>query len=172
MSVSAVDSSPLLQWLQNYLSSAGSAGGSPPSSAPSSTQSTTDTASISQQAVQLNTDPTASVPDPSPLPDLSQLRAHHPHHHHHGGEQDQHPEGGSFIDQLAKSIVTNLQQATGSDASSQSNPSTGSYGNQDSFVEKLATAISNDLLAKYQQSTGSASATSSIGETNQVNTIV
>jgi hypothetical protein len=161
----------MLQWLQNYLSSAGSAGGSPSSSAPSSTQSTTDTASISQQAVQLNADSTESVPDPSQLPDLSQLRAHHPHHHHHGGEHGQSQEGGSFIDQLAKSIVTNLQQATGSDASSQSNPSTESNGNDDSFLEKLATAISNDLLAKYQQSTGSESTASSTGDTNQVSAI-
>jgi len=161
----------MLQWLQNYLSSAGSAGSCQSASTSCDTPSTSDTASISQQAVQMNADPTEQGPDSSQLPDLSTLRAHHSHHHHHDGEQGQSQEDGSFIDQLAKSIVTNLQQGTGSDGSSELNTSTDSNENKDSLVEKLATAISNDLLAKYQQATGSQSTTSSTGDTNQVNAI-
>ncbi len=172
MSVSSVGTSPMLQWLQNYLSSAGSASSTQSSSPSCGTQSTSDMASISQQAVELNADSTEQGADPSQPPDPSTVRAHHAHHHHHhGDEQGQSQGDGSFIDQLAKSIVTNLQQATGSDTSSESNTSTDANGNEDSFLEKLATAISNDLLAKYQQSTGSESTTSSTGDTNQVNAI-
>lgn len=66
MSVSAVGTSPMVQWLQNYLSAAGSASGSQSSCATCGDQSTTDTTSISQEAKELNarmelSDPTELV---------------------------------------------------------------------------------------------------------------
>lgn len=151
MSVSGVGSSPVLRWLQNYLSSAGSATGSPSScGGPSSSN---DTTSISQQAVQLNADQAPQATDPSQTSGLYGPQGH-PHHHHGGGQG-----GGSFMDQLAQSIVTDLQKATGSGASAGSGSSTtgsaSSSTTSGSFVAKLASEIANDVLAQYQQATGS-----------------
>ncbi len=171
MSVSSVGTSPMLQWLQSYLSSAGSVSSNQSCNASCGAQSMSDTASISQQAVELNADQTEPLSDPSQLPDLSTLRAHHTHHHHHGDEQGLNQDDGSFMDQLAKSIVPDLQQPAGSDASSESNAPTDSQGNEGSFLDRLAHAIANDLIAQYQQSPGSDSTRSSTGDTSQVNAV-
>ena len=169
MSVSGVGSSPLLQWLQNYLSPAGSAANSSSSSASRGCQSTGDTTSISQQAVQLNATQAGQLTDPSQPSDVNGSQGHHHHHHHHGGGQGNGQGNGSFIDQLAQSIVTDLQQATASGASSESSTAgaSGSTSTGGSFIDKLASTIANDLLAQYQQSTGSASTPS----TRQVNAV-
>jgi hypothetical protein len=166
MSVAGVASSPILQWLQNALSSAGSAPGSPSSCGCQSSSS--DTTSISQQAVQLNATQASQAPDPSQTSGVYGPQGHH-HHHHHGGGQG----GGSFMDQLAQSIITDLQKATGSGASvgsgSSTTGSTSSSTADGSFVDKLASKIANDLLAQYQQATGSTAPTSQSSTTNQVN---
>lgn len=166
MSVSGVGSSPALQWLQNYLSSGGSAAGSQSSCG---CQSPTDTTSISPQAVQLNASQTLQTSDPSQTAGVNGSQGHH-HHRHHGGGQG----GNSFVDQLAQSIVTDLQKATGSGAASGSGSSdaTAQAGiNGGSFIDKLASQIASDLLAKYQQASGSAGSSSQSSTVNQVNTI-
>ena len=164
MSVAGIGSSPILQWLQTALSSAGSATGSPPSCGCQS--SSTDTASISQQAVQLNANQTSQAADPSQTSGVYGPQGHHHRHHHRA---DGHG-GGSSIDQLAQSIVTDLQKATGSGASVGSGSSTTGSASTSatggSFIDKLASEIANDLLAQYQQATG---LTSQSSTTNQVN---
>jgi len=166
MSVAGVGSSPILQWLQNALSSTGSATGSPSSCGCQS--SSNDTTSISQQAVQLNANQAPPATDPSQTSGLYGPQGHH-HHHHHGGRQG----GGSFMNQLAQSIVTDLQKATGSEAQAGSGSSTTGTSSSSttggSFIDKLASEIANDLLAQYQQANGSTAATSQSGSTNQVN---
>ncbi|MGH7182486.1 MAG: hypothetical protein ACREJN_10965 [Nitrospiraceae bacterium] len=166
MSVAGVESSPILQWLQSTLSSAGSATGSPSSCGCQS--SPTDTTSISQQAVQLNANQASQVPDPSQTSGIYGPQGHHHHHRHHGGDQG----GGSLMDQLAHSIVTDLQKATGSGASAGSGSSTTGTASSSttggSFIDKLANEIANDLLAQYQQATASTAPTSQSSSTNQV----
>lgn len=168
MSISGIGSSPALQWLQSYLSSSGSATGSqsscgcPPAS---------DTASISQKAVQLNASQASQTSDPSQTSGVNGSQGHH-HHHRHGGGQG----GSSFMDQLAKSIVSDLQSATGNGDASGSVGSAApaqASGNGGSFIDQLASVIAGDLLAKYQQATGSAGAGTSpqSGTANQVNAI-
>jgi len=171
MSVSGVESSPVLQWLQTYLSRGGSNTASPCSCPSTGSQPSGDTASISQQALQLNALQTAQSTDPSQASGTTGAQGHHHRHHHHHGGQGNGQQSGSFIDRLAQSIVTDLQQANGSETSSQSSTSAGSSGNNGSFIDKLASAIANNLLAQYQQSTGSTTSTSPTGPTNQVNAV-
>lgn len=152
MSVSGVGSSPALQWLQDSLTSrAGSAAGGQSSCG---AQSSPDTTSISQQALQLNAAQASQTVDPSQASGVAGAQGHHHHHHRHGGGQGAGGQGGnSFVDQLAQSIVTDLQKATGSDTASGSAATTAQAGgNGGSFIDKLASAIANDLLAKYQAS--------------------
>lgn len=166
MSVSGVGSSPMVQWFQNNLSGAGPATGSPSSSRCRS--SSNDTTSISQQAVQLHANQASQAPDPSQTSGVYGPQGHH-HHHHHGGGQG----GSSFMDQLALSIVTDLQKATGNGASAGSGSSTTgsatSSATGGSFIDKLASKIANDLLAQYQQAIASTVPTSQSSTTNQVN---
>lgn len=169
MSVSGVGSSPVLQWLQNYVSSAGSATGSQSSCG---CQPVNDTTSISQEAVQLNANQASQASDPSQASGVNGSQGHRHHHrHHHGGGQG----GNSFVDQLAQSIVTDLQNATGSGVASGSGSSDATAqasANGGSFIDNLASAIANDLLAKYQQASGSAGTSSPSSTVNQVNAIV
>ncbi len=168
MSVSGVGSSPVLQWLQNYLSSAGSATGGQSSCG---CQAPSDTTSISQQAIQLNASQASQSTDPSQTAGVNGSQGRHHHHHHHGGRQG----GQSFVDQLAQSIVTDLQNASASGASAGSGSSTtgssSSSGSGGSFIDKLASDIANDLLAQYQQATGTTTSTTPTSPTSQVNAI-
>ena len=166
MSISSVGASPMLQWLQSYLSGASGTTGK---SSSCGCQSSRDTASISQEATQLNASQPSQTLDPSQASGIKSTEGHH-RHHHHGGSQD----GESFIDQLAHSVMTDLQQATGNGASNPAgashSASESSSSSGESFVDKLASEIAKDLLSKYQQGTGSNNS-SSPATTSQVNTI-
>lgn len=167
MSISSVGSSPVLQWLQSYLSGAGSSKGSASSCG---CQPSGDTASISQEAAQLNANQVSQVSDSSQPSGAVGTQGRH-HHHHHRGEQD----GGSFVDRLAESILSDLQQATengGSPEAGSATPaSVSSSATGDSFIDKLAQSIANDLLSKYQQATGASVSSSQPSATSQVNVI-
>lgn len=167
MSVSGVGSSPVLQWLQSYLSKAGPATGS---QSCCGCQSSSDTTSISQEAVQLNASQASQTPDLSQASGVNGAQGHHGHHHHHDGGQG----GSSFIDQLAQSIIADLQSATGSGATSgagSSDATAQASTNGGSFLDKLASKIAEDLLAKYQQAGGPAGTSSQSSTGNQVNAI-
>lgn len=92
-------------------------------------------------------------------------RPHHHHHHHGGGGQSN---SGSFVDQLAKSIASDLQSAiSGSSQTNQvgargSSITTGT--NPSSFVQRLADSITNDLLAAVGQ--GATSSTPGVDAQN------
>src|SRR5574340_299057 len=81
MSVSCIGSSSVLQWLQTYLSSAGSATGSQSSCG---CQSSSDTTSISQEAAQLNATQASQATDPSQTSGVNGSQGHHRHHHQIG----------------------------------------------------------------------------------------
>lgn len=165
MSVSGVGSSPVLQWLQSYLTKAGPATG-PQSSCGSKPAS--DTTSISQEAVQLNASQGSQTPPLSQSLKVNGLQGHYGHHHHGGGQG-----GRSFTNQLAQSIITDLQNATGNGAPSgraSADATAQATTNGSSFIDKLASKISQDLLTKYQQANGSAGTTAQSSMGRQVNT--
>ena len=92
---------------------------------------------------------------------------HHGHHHHGGGQS-----GSSFMGQLAQSIITDIQKATGSGATSgagSSDASAQASTNGDSFLDKLASKIAGDLLTTYQQAGGAAGTSAQSSTGNQVN---
>lgn len=152
MSVSGVGASPSpLEWLQTYLSSTGSP---PVSSSCSGCQPSTDTASISQQAVQLNASQAQST-DQSQTSGIAQSKGHH-HHHHHGGGHGK----GSTEDSLSGTAME-----SGAPTNTPSNTTGGS------FIDNLAGALATDLLAQYQQSMASQTATSSSSTANQINAV-
>ena len=165
MSISSVGSSPVLQWLQSYL-----AGGGSSKSTVSSCdcQASADTTSISKEATELSANQASQPVDPSQAEGVARGQGHHRHHRHEAGGE------GSFMDRLAQSIITDLQQATGNSAStpagSSNSDSDSSAASGGSFIDKLASEIAKDLLSKYQQVAGS-SASSSSPTSSQVNTI-
>ena len=165
MSVSSVGSPPVLQWLQSYISKAGPATGNQSSCG---CQPASDTTSISQDAVQLNASQALQTSDPSQTSGINGPQGHHGHHHHHGGGQG----GSSFMDQLAQSIIADLQSATGSGATSgagSSNATAQASANSGSFLDKLASKIAGDLLTTYQQASGAAGTSAQSSTGNQVN---
>ncbi len=171
MSITSVASSPALQWVQNYLSAAGASTGKQSSCG---CQPSGDTTSISPEAAQLNASQTSQSADQSQTSGVSRSQGHHRHHHHQGGGQG----GSSFVDQLAQSIVTDLQQATGSGATAGSGTSSTAAATSSttsaaggSFIDKLASSIANDLLTAYQQATGSSATSSSANTTSQVSSV-
>lgn len=164
MSVSSVGSSSVLQWLQSYLTKAGPATG--PQSSCASTPSS-DTTSISQEALQLNASQASQTPGLSQNSTVKGLQGHYGHHRHGGGQG-----GSSFMDQLAQSIITDLQNSAGNGATSGSGSSDATAQastNGSSFIDKLASKISQDLLAKYQEASGLTGATAQSGTGSQVN---
>lgn len=167
MSISSVGSSPVLQWLQSYLSSgAGSSKGTPASCG---CQPSGDMTSISTEAAQLNASHASQADDPSQAEGATRTPGYRRHHRHgEGGE-------GAFMDRLAQSIISDLQQATGTGTPSESGSSTpattSSSDRGGSFVDKLAQSIANDLLSKYQQTTGGGNSSSSPNATSPVNVI-
>lgn len=166
MSISSVGSPPILQWLQSYLSGANASTGK---QSCGGCQASSDTASISQEAAALNASQPSQPSDPSQTSGINGTQGHHRHHHHGGGH-----DGPSFMDQLAHSIVSDLQQATGTGASSSAGAAPSDAGTSStsggSFIDKLASRIADDLLAKYQQATG-ATTSPSPATTSQVHTI-
>jgi hypothetical protein len=76
------------------------------------------------------------------------------------------------MDQLAQSIITDLQKATGSGATSgagSSDATAQASTNGGSFLDKLASKIAGDLLTTYQQAGGAAGTSAQSSTGNQVN---
>lgn len=147
MSVSAINSSPTIQWLQQLLSGAQSP--AMPQSCGSSTSATSDSTRISQEAIQLKA--TQSTQAQTTGQPSTVKGGHHGHHHHGGGQDSQSP-----LSQLAQDIVNDLQSAgTNGAATSTGNTITStsdvSATNGGSFIQQLANQITANLLAAYGQ---------------------
>ena len=172
MSISNINSSPVFQWFQQSLSTAGLTVGNQSSSASNDTQSGTNTILPFQQALQMLTSQTAQPTDPQQLLNVNgtQGQHHHHHHHHSGGESKDHG-NGSFIDQLAQSILSDLQQTDDTGASSATSSSSAPNGSGESFIDGLAGAIANNLPAKYHQATDSSQAPLSTSPPTQVSAV-
>lgn len=93
------------------------------------------------------------------------------HHRHHSEEQSNDPENRSFIDQLAQSILSNLQQTDETAASSPADSSSPPNGSGVSSIDGLTNIIADNLLAKYLQASDTSLALSSTSPPTQVNTI-
>jgi len=93
---------------------------------------------------------------------------HHHHHHHHSGGKSKDQGNGSFIDQLAQSILSDLQQTDDTGASSATSSASAPNGSGESFIDGLASAIVNNLPAKYHQATDSSQAPLSTSPPTQV----
>ncbi len=170
MSLSGINSSPMLQWLQQSLSSADLASGTQAASASCGSSSASDPSSLFQQALQALTSQTASSTDPQPALSVNGTQGQHHHHHHHGGQSSGQGDS-SFIDQLAQSILGDLQQTDSAASSSSTDSASAPNATGGSFIDGLASAIANDLLTRYQQTTGGNPASSLTNSTNQVSAI-
>lgn len=160
MSISSINSSPVLQWLQNSLSTAGLTVGNQSSPGSCDSQSAGSVISLFQQALQVMTNQTAPPTDASQSLSVNGTEGQHHHHHHrHSGGESNDLENGSFID-LAQSILSDLQQTDGTGTSSPTSSSSALSGNGVSFIDGLASAIAGNLLDKYQQATDSSHASS------------
>ncbi len=169
MSISSINSSTVLQWLQSSLSMAGLTVGNQSSSASCESQSGSNAISPFQQALQMLTSQTAQPTDPQQSLSVNGAQGtHHHHHYRHSGGEGNNQGNASFIDQLAQSIVSDLQQTDSTGTASTTNSSSASSGNGLSFIDGLASAIANDLLAKYQQTTDSSPAPSPSTQVNAV----
>jgi hypothetical protein len=169
MSISSINSSPVLQWLQNSLSTAGLTVGNQSSRGSGDSQSASSAISLFQQALQVMTNQTASPTDASQSLNVNGTQGQHHHHHHgHSGGGSNDPGHGSFIDQPAQSILSDLQQTDETGASSPTSSSSAVSGDGVSFIDGLASAIANNLLAKYQQATDSSQASSPLTQVNSI----
>jgi hypothetical protein len=154
MSISSINSSPVLQWLQNSLSTAGLTVGNQSSRGYCDSQSAGSAISLFQQALQVMTNQTELPTDASQSLNVNGTEGQHHHHHHgHSGGGSNDPGHGSFIDQPAQSILSDLQQTDETGASSPTSSSS---------------AIANNLLAKYQQATDSSQASSPLTQVNSI----
>lgn len=150
MSVSNISSTPVFQWLQQSLSATGLTVGNQSFRGSCDSQSASDVGSLFQQTLQMMTNQTAPPTDaPQSLTVNGTQGQHHHHHHRHSGENND-PGNGSFIDQLAQSILSDLQQGNEPAASSPS----ASNGSGESFIDGFGSAIAN-VLAQYHQATDS-----------------
>ena len=155
MSISSINSSPVLQWLQNSLSTAGLTVGNQSSRGSCDAQSASNAISLFQQAMQIMTNQTAPPADAAQSLNVNgtQGQHHHRHHRHSGGGSND-LGNGSFIDQLAQSILSNLQQTDETGASSPTSSSSAFNGNGVSFSDGLASAIANNLLSQIPTGDG------------------
>lgn len=169
MSISSISSSPILQWLQNSLSAAGLSGNSQPAGADCGSVSDGASISLFQQALQVITNQTTQPTDAPQSLNVNGTQGHH--HHHHSEEQSNDPGNGSFINQLAQSILSDLQQTDEPGASSTTGSSSAPNGGSVSFIDGLAGAIANNLIAKYQQTTDSSPTPSSTSSPSQVSAV-
>ena len=168
MSISNITSSPVLQWLQQSLSTAGLTVGNQSSGASNGAQSGSTTISPFHQALQMLTSQTAQPTDPQQSLSASGAQGtHHRHHHHSRGEGNNQGNEG-FVDQLAQSIVNDLQQTDGTGASLTGDSSSASNGSGLSFMDGFSTAITNNLLTNYQQATDSSQASSPSTQVNAI----
>lgn len=167
MSISSINSSTLFQWLQGSLSAAGLTVGNQSSSPSNDAQSGSNTILPFQQALQTLTSQTAqpAAPQQSFSTNGAQETHHHPRHHS-GGEGNQGNEG--FIDQLAQSIVNDLQQIDGAGDSSTASSSNDSTSNDMSFLDGLTSALANNSLTQYRQATDASPAPSPSSQVNAI----
>lgn len=135
ISISEISSSPALQWLQNSLSATGISGNPQTAGASSG--------SPFQQALQAITNQTALPTDVSQSLSVNGAQGQHHHHHRYGGGESSNQGNGSFMNQLAQSILSDLQQADDTGASSATSSSSTSNGSGESFIDGLANAIAN-----------------------------
>lgn len=171
MSISDITPAPVLQWLQNSLSGAGLTVGNPSSSTSGEFQPGSDSISPFQQALQMLTNQTAPPTDsPSSLSTNGAQGTHH-HHHHHGGGEGNNQGTEAFINQLAQSIITDLQQTDGTDTAPDPSSSSASSISGMSSIDGLESAIANSLLTQYQQATNSSPTPSSTNSSTPVNAI-
>lgn len=167
MSISSINSSTLFQLIQNSLSAAGLAVGNQSSSPSTDAQSGNTTISPFQQALQTLTSPIAQPPDSQQSLSINGTqRTPHHHHHHSGGEGNQGNEG--FIDQLAQSLINDLQQIDGTADSSIAPSSNDPTGNGLSFLDGLTSALANSSLTQYQSATDAPQASSSSPQVNAI----
>lgn len=140
MSVSGIGSSHALEWLQGYLSKAGSAAGSQPAA---TSQPSSDRASISREAMQLNLQ-ASQASDPLQVSGVKGVQGRP---HRQGGGQG----GSSFVDQLAQSIMADLKGAAGGRTVSRTSEATAQAGaNGGSLIDQLASKLAKDLPLRYQ----------------------
>jgi hypothetical protein len=115
------------------------------------------------------TNQTASPTDASQSLNVNGTQGMHHHHHHgHSGGGSNDLGHGAFIDQSAQSILSDLQQTDETGASSPTSSSSAVSGDGVSFIDGLASAIANNLLAKYQQATDSSQASSPLTQVNSI----
>jgi len=169
MSISSINSSPVLQWLQNSLSTAGLTVGNQPSPGSCDSRSAGSVISLFQQALQVMTDQTAPPTDASQSLNVNGTQGQHHHHHHrHSGGGSNDLGNGSFIDQLTQLILRDLQQTDETGASSPPSSSGALSSNGVPFIGGLASAIANNLSANYQQATDSSQASSPSTRVNSI----
>jgi hypothetical protein len=172
MSISSITSSPVLQWLQQSLSTAGLTVGNQSSRASTDAQSGSDAISSFQQALQMLTSLTAPSTDAQQSLSANGAQGmHHRHHHHYNGGEEHDRGNGPFIDQLAQSILSDLQQTDDTGGSSATSSSSASTDSDASFIDGFASAIANNVLAQYHQATDSSQAPSSISSPSQVSAV-
>src|SRR6185437_8922775 len=139
MSISSINSSPVLQWLQNSLSTAGLTVGNQSSRGSCDSQSAGSAISLFQQALQVMTNQTALPTDASQSLNVNGTQGQHHHHHHrHSGGGSNDLGHGAFIDQSAQSILSDLQQTDETGASSPTSSSSAVSGDGVSFIDGLA----------------------------------
>ena len=172
MSISNINSSPVLQWLQQSLSMAGLTVGNQSSRTSTDAQSGSNAISSFQQALQMLTSLTAQPTDAQQSLSANGAQAtHHRHHHHYSGGDGHDPGNGSFVDQLAQSILSDLQQTDDTGGSSSTSSSSAPTDSGASFIDGLASAIANNVLAQYHQATDVSQAPSSISSPSQVSAV-
>lgn len=140
MSVSGIGSSHALEWLQGYLSKAGSAAGSQPAAM---SHPSNDRASISREAKLLNGQGSQAA-DPLQVSGVKGVQGRH------------HRQCGSaFGDQLAHSIMAELTGAAGGGAASRTAEATAQAGaNGGSLIDQLASQLVKNVQTKYQPVSG------------------
>lgn len=151
MAVSTINSSPILQWLQQSLSATGLSGNSPSSHVPCGSASGDAAISVFQKALQMMANQTTQPTDASQALNVYGTQGQHPHHHHRHSTGSNDHGGESFIDQLAQSLPSDLQQVDESGISSPTGSPNTPNGSDTSFIDGLASAIANHVFTQYHQ---------------------
>src|SRR6185312_3174707 len=109
-----------------------------------------------------------SPTDPQQSLSASSAQETHHHHHHHSGGAGNNQGDEGFIDQLAQSLVSDLQQADGTGTSLTGDSSSASDGSGLSFLDGLVSAFANNSLTQYQQTTDSSHESSSSSQVKAI----
>ena len=107
--------------------------------------------SVFQQALQMMTNQTTQPTDASQALNVYGTQGQHPHHHHrHSTGSNDHGDE-SFIDQLAQSLLNDLQQGDASAAASPTGAPNAPNESDTSFINGLASAIATNVFTHYHQ---------------------